>query len=382
MLLIGRKSQNRKQIANSSMQIIVANPVLQTIIFALVLGVVFLCTLQRKKGSKLFSVETTNELKGFAMIAIILSHIGYFLSRQNNFLFPLSIYAGVGVDIFLFLSGFGLASSAFKKQLSLKEFYKKRFGKLFVPLWIVLILFLALDYFLLQKTYPLQDTVLNFFGIFPHADIFGDINSPLWYITLTLFYYCLFPFFFSQKKPLLSAIGLYTAGWLVLQFSLPVSVGVLSLYKLHFIAFPLGVLGATLLKKYPNFDQKLPHKNIYRWTAITLLCLFFVYFGIHSPVGKGYVLEQGLSLFLVFVFVSIFLLKKFESKFLALFGMYSYEIYLLHWPLLYRYDFLYTFLPSGPATALYLGVFLVFGFIFAFMFKKMPLYSKKIKINP
>ncbi len=353
------------------MQISVANPLEQTIIFGLIFGLIFLASLRSKKGSDLFPIDTTNELKGFAMIAIVLSHIGYFLSRQTDFLFPFSIYAGVSVDLFLFLSGFGLTISALKKQLSIGEFYKKRVSKLFVPLWIVLGICFVADSFVLSKTYPIQDMVLSFFGIFRHADLFNDVNSPLWYITWTLFYYILFPFFFSQKHPILSAIGLYIAGWLILHTALPISGGVFGLYQVHLMAFPLGVLGALLIQKFSQRQIPLLQKNILRRMGLLIFAVLFGYFGLHSEVGKGYILEQAGSLFLMVVCLLFFIFKKFESRFLVIWGIYSYEIYLLHWPLLYRYDFLYKYMPAGVATALYLGILLCIAFLLSRITNKL-----------
>ncbi len=352
------------------MFITVANPVQQTIVFAVIFFAIVIVSLRKKEGNDVFPLETTNELKGFAMIAIILSHIGYFLTRQTDFLFPFSIYAGVSVDLFLFLSGFGLAISALKKQLSIQEFYKKRISKLFVPLWIVLGLCLVADYFVLHQTYPLQDTVLNFFGIFRHADLYHDINSPLWYITWTLFYYILFPFFFSQKRPVLSALGLYIAGWLLLQTALPVSDGVLGLYKVHQVAFPLGVLAAALMQKYAATVQKFLETHTWRRISLTLVLGGFVYFGLHSLVGKGYIVEQAGSIFLMVLCLLAFLFKKIQFRALSIFGMFSYEIYLLHWPLLYRYDFLYKYIPAGVATALYLLILLCLAYILNFLLNK------------
>lgn len=362
------------------MQISVFNPFQETIIFGVIFFAIILSTLRRKQGTDLFPIETSSEIKGFAMIAIVLSHIGYFLSRQTDFLFPFSIYAGVSVDLFLFLSGYGLAVSALKNQLSIKEFYKKRVTKLFIPLWIVLILCFVADYFVLHKTYPIQDVILSFFGIFRHADLFQDVNSPLWYITWTLFYYILFPLFFSQKRPLLSAIGLYLAGWLLLQTALPVSPGVFGLYRVHVLAFPLGVFAAALFQRYSATLQKFTENTIVRRLLLVLLCGAFVYFGLHSEIGKGYILEQAGSIFLLILCILIFLFKKVQFRALSLFGIYSYEVYLLHWPLLYRYDFLYKYMPAGVATALYLLILLGLAFLLSLLVSKLPYFSQKSKV--
>lgn len=360
------------------MQISIAHPIFQTIIFAVVLGVVFLCTLRRKKGTELFPLETTNELKGFAILAILLGHIAYSLFQHQTFLFPLSVFAGMGVDLFLFLSGFGLACSALKTQLSRKEFYEKRLGKIFFSLWIVLFLFFVIDFFALDKTYPLREIISSFFGFFPRADLTQNINSPLWYITFILFYYLIFPWVFNKNHPVFSSVGLYILTWLLLQLTLPLNPSVKHLYELHAFAFPLGVAFSAFLPRISPFlfEKKSPIISLLVICATVLL----LYFGIHSGVGKEVWLEQGISLLLVFFILVIFILKQFEFRFLSLLGTYSHEIYLLHWPIMSRYDFLYTVLPAGVATLLYVGIFLCLGFSFSWILKKFARQSK-IKQN-
>jgi peptidoglycan/LPS O-acetylase OafA/YrhL len=217
---------------------------------------------------------------------------------------------------------------------------------------------LILDYFVLGRVYSLKEIVLNFFGIFPHADIFGTINAPLWYITPTLFYYILFPLFFLRQKPLLSALALYLFGWLLIQFPLPVHEEVMNLYQTHFVAFPLGVLFASL---FSQIKTPLRIKPVIRALLLSLLFLCSVYLGIHSGVGKGETLEQFISLMILCFVLIFFILKPFRIQTFSLLGIYSYEIYLLHWPLLSRYDVIYKNLPAGVATVIYIFIFLGLG---------------------
>src|SRR5579884_2505516 len=123
------------------MQINPPDPVHQTALFAMIIISSILVTLKLSYNDSLFSLRVTNQLKGLAILTIVFSHIGYFLSNDTRFLFPMTILAGVGVNIFLFLSGFGLTTSALNRHLSPLEFYKKRLGKIFVPLWIIISLF-------------------------------------------------------------------------------------------------------------------------------------------------------------------------------------------------------------------------------------------------
>jgi len=146
------------------------------------------------------------------------------------------------------------------------------------------------------------------------------------------------------------------------------------------MAFPLGMIFAWLL---PNIDKikKAINPNmavkIGRYVVIAALIFAIGYLSLHSDVGKGFWIEQSLSNIIAILFVSLFLLKKIHFNLLSLFGLYSYEIYLFHWPLLYRYDILYQSMPAWLATSLYLIVFLGLGWILQ---KTSKIINDKIKI--
>ncbi|MFA6427649.1 MAG: acyltransferase [Candidatus Magasanikbacteria bacterium] len=358
------------------MQISTPNPEQQTLLFIVLCIVVIFSSIRlRKKNGGWFPVEITHELKGFAMLAIVISHIGYFLSSDTRFLFPLSIMAGVGVDLFLVLSGYGLTVSALRKSVSIGTFYIKRLPHLYIPMWITLIIFLILDFFILHKTYPLSLTIKNFLGFFPSADIFNDINSPLWFFTIIVAYYILFPLVWSKKVPFISSAVLFIAGYQLVTHDIEAIRDVNRLYELHFMAFPLGIILAEL--SYRNnkvliyIRQKLS-KTLslntiiaygVRYGMLTALAILVGYFSLHSQVDWSKWAPQELSIALSFGIIAIALLKHIEFKFFTIVGIYSYEMYLLHWPIMYRFDFLYRFIPAWVATALYIAVFLGVGWL-------------------
>ncbi|MES2135027.1 MAG: acyltransferase [Patescibacteria group bacterium] len=348
------------------MPIEILNPVSSTYIFALLLFAGLLLFLKKKEDISLLPVWLSQELKGFAMLAIILAHIGYFLANDHRFLFPLSILAGVGVDMFLFLSGFGLAVSTLKKNLPTKDFYLRHLPKLYFPLSIVLGVLLIMDAGILHLNYSWGYVAQSLAGFFPSANLFTDINSPLWYFTFILFFYLTFPILFFKKKPLLSALLIYVAVQIVIFLHLPFLKNVEFLYTLHAIAFPFGVAVGALYNNYPKqrerIEQKINKMNI-RGRGLSILCLagIFSYFAYFSGVGTPS--QQYISLLLMSLLFALFTLKRFRIGMLYVFGLYSYELYLIHWPLMSRYDILYSHLPAWLATALYLPILLGLAWI-------------------
>ena len=132
------------------MMINIADPLQATWIFVAIILVALLVTLRWRKNNAIFPLSVTQELKGFAILAVVFSHIGYFLVSGQRFLFPLSIAAGIGVDLFLFLSGFGLTVGMLKRNLNAGQFYKQRLLKIFSPLWLVITVLFIADFLLLK----------------------------------------------------------------------------------------------------------------------------------------------------------------------------------------------------------------------------------------
>lgn len=351
------------------MQVLIPDPVFHTSVFITVFSFLLILFTRPSKSTDPFPISLTNQLKGFAIFGVLFAHIGYVLASDNRFLYPFSVYGGIGVNIFLFLSGYGLAFSSNKTPLTAIEFYKKRLPKLFLPLWIILIIFLLLDFFLLQKTYPLEEIKNAFLGFFPRADVVLNINSPLWYFTPIFFYYLIFPFLFIKNRLYLTSIAIFAPTYLILEYyKLPVDKDIPTFYKLHTLAFPLGVLFAQFTTNPTNLFIKLLEKlkhslMIIKLPLLLLLIYLIYYFSLNAEVGEGVYIEQKLGIFTTLLIILFFYLKKFEFKIFTLFGIFSYEIYLIHWPILFRYDFIYKNLPPSIATLLYLLIFLVLGLI-------------------
>ncbi len=354
----------------------ITNASAQTLYFELALVLLVLIFLKKKPASWVLSSEVSTLLKGASILAIIFAHIGYYLVSDTKFLYPLSIAAGIGVNIFLFISGYGLTRSAVKNTLSRLDFYKKRLLRLYVPLFLTLLILLALDGLFLHLFYPLKTVLQSFIGFFPKANLYADINSPLWYFTLILGFYLIFPIIFFKRAPVISGfLALVIAYFVTTRLTLPVEEGVLGLYRLHILAFPLGMIYAGLTEiilqhqtNHPSFWNKLPRipkllSTFIRYAVMAMSLYYTQHFLIESGVGKGLKTEQIISLGTMALVILLALCTKLSSRFLLIFGTYSYEIYLLHWPFFYRYSPLFLWLPPAAATALSLALLLPLAFL-------------------
>jgi peptidoglycan/LPS O-acetylase OafA/YrhL len=329
----------------------------------------------------LFPVSVTQELKGLGILTIVFAHISYMLVTDNTFLYPLSIAAGVGVDLFLFMSGYGLTVGMLKKPLPITDFYQRRLIKVFIPFWIVLIILFLSDGFIRDIHYSPIYIVQSFLGWFPRANAYVDVNSPFWYISWMLMFYILFPVLFMRNRPWLTALLLACIANALALLN-PLQLQVNWLHRLHTNAFSLGILLAWWLQSHPQQTQWLVQfRNQPRYTRIRCLLIFTTliaagYMAYHSSADNWptiskllettgfdakFFVGQASSLLTMFALIICFSLKHFDNKFLYWYGVFSYETYLLHWPLMARYDIFFHHLPAWAATIIWIAAFLGIG---------------------
>lgn len=114
-----------------------------------------------------------------------------------NFVFGLGYQA---VHLFFILSGFGLTLSALlveKKTDRIRwfGFIKKRFIRLYPSYWLILAIYLLLNFFQ-------YDSFLGLLKTYVKGAIFLDVIPATWYIPILLQLYLLFPFLFYFLKKL------------------------------------------------------------------------------------------------------------------------------------------------------------------------------------
>jgi peptidoglycan/LPS O-acetylase OafA/YrhL len=282
---------------------------------------------------KILDKEISYVLRAFAILGVVLAHVGYEIFENESLIFPLSAFGGMSGDLFFFLSGYGLAASYPKKN-----FYLDKFRKIVVPIWIFLAIFFVLDYFIHAIQYGASYVFRSFLMIFPTHDLWTDVNSPLWFITPIILYYLVFPHLYKRSAPLISFLALSAFGFLTYQYTENEIVA--DYFRLHYLALPLGVLAYHYLPERKNlfFTKDVSYKNFLAKIIGLALISLVIYFGINSQVGKAY--EQIGSLFTMSLFISAVVLLNIRSRVLIAMGRYSFIIFLLHWPLMSRYDFL------------------------------------------
>lgn len=268
------------------------------------------------EASHIYQIMTRHRLSlfGFAVIWIFFRHTFYYDQVTYGFADPLVQIGDCGVDVFLFLSGFGLYFS-YAKSLNEMEFYKKRLLRITPPV-IVLLAFFAITKDLLQNRVPTSVLHPRYW--------FDSIYSMYWFIGAIFAFYLFYPLFVK----LLKKINVFFWGIVTMLSLVGVSVwhmnhmGLLDQLVVYFARVPVFILGIVFAHNQ-NFLR-------YRKTIIGL-CILSTPFLFFLP--KDF---QRLLYFPLAVTISVYLpllLDRFPKKLLQvlnLLGKASLEFYLIH----------------------------------------------------
>lgn len=130
------------------------------------------------------------QLMGCATIMILLCHANGYGVVLPSFLRNLLVYGNLGVDIFLFLSGFGCFYSLGKAN-NIMTFYKRRMLRILLPYITISVFFLIIDE-ILQNDFCLEQWLLELSTI-----SFWVQHKGTWFVALIIPIYLISPFVYK-----------------------------------------------------------------------------------------------------------------------------------------------------------------------------------------
>lgn len=323
----------------------------------LILSILILISFRKTVEDKPFSILQTNQMKGLAILIVIVHHVSLYLG-STGYLSLLHHLGFPSVAIFLILSGYGIFLSLEKKGLN--NFFSKRVMRIYIPFVLAMTTkILIFDYFILNNRSNIGSSLLNIF-LAP-----ATLDMNMWFIVYILFWYCITYLIFSLNKShkskifylfltgIIVAISQAPETWINNSFSFPLGCwmganskriigkveillsgkkptfsGIVVYAKNHFInsletfalyiSFVLVCLHLWVWVKYGSANETLANDNIYA-PIVNVIA--------HDIIG---IVLAGLMI------GSIILLGKLKirSTFLSFLGENSFELYLVHGTLL------------------------------------------------
>lgn len=303
--------------------------------------------------------KSLNTIRFISCVAVLFYHLGLL---KGGFL---------AVCTFFVLSGYLSVTSSFnKKEFSFLEYYKNRVKKIYIPLFIVVFLSIAVVS-LFKNIYwiTLQSettSVLlgynNFWQIQANLDYFArHVDSPfmhLWYIAILLQFELVFPFIYllfkkigdkvSKKLPCIITLFLSLIS-MIYFYILSKDANIMNAYYNTFARSYSIFLGLFLgfYKSYfgslvPSFIKRKPiRKVIYTIYLILFIILFFFISSTSKYFAISMIIVSILSTRLIDYATldkTIYLSKK--DKVIKTFAGISYEIYLFQYPVIYLFQYI------------------------------------------
>lgn len=271
---------------------------------------------------------------GFAILWVMLFHAKL---QVNNPIIDFVFNIGYGgVDIFLFLSGFGLYCSCSHKWIGIKSFYIKRFQRIFPTFWVALILM-----YLMQGPYTLK----GFFVLCAKCTTIGlwlpFVPMCLWYVSLICFLYIIYPLFFKSymHKPHTTTLGVLAVSFLLMAIYIIINIdsernGMLILALSRFPIFFIGsFFGKYLETSKISGGERNKAIILIMFTVVGLVLLWLFRRNYHTYLWNGalaflpyIVIVPGLCYMIAIIMEMCPILAKPFSYI----GSYTFEIYVLN----------------------------------------------------
>ena len=271
--------------------------------------------------------EYRTEVMGFAILWIVVHHIGFFAMFTFNPIVNFFVKLGsCGVDIFLVLSSFGLYIS-YSHNSDIQRFYKRRLIRI-LPAFLIIVLAFHIKH--------LNESLSIVFWI-------GELLSN-WYISFILIAYLFFPLIiYIQKKslflPILVACIMSFIGTICL-----VSIHKDSIHDVPMLMvqrLPVFCLGSLIADKRLTFN--FTYVNIVN--IVMLGCLLFAF-----ATNREYLIYPLYFIWILpLMMLLLLILDKIRNnkvtimgQFLYFLGTISLELYLTHMkiiPMLMRHEF-------------------------------------------
>ena len=136
-------------------------------------------------------INLIDYLRGYSIFTIVLMHLcmGYAGETMHKAL----AFGGAGVHVFILCSGFGLYLSYLKKPLGYGDFLKRRFGRVWIPYAIAVLLWGV--WYVATKGYcPLKEIASHLFlyKMFS-TELDTSLCYPYWFVSTIIQFYLAWP---------------------------------------------------------------------------------------------------------------------------------------------------------------------------------------------
>lgn len=302
-----------------------------------------LSQLRRSKKGGEMRIDTLQAARGVAALMIVVSHAHGAISKRaaeigasapfwQGVQPSVKIFSGVGVDMFLLLSGFFIFYVGWKKSARRQDYLAGRFLRVYPLWWIALTLSLVLTFLTGSAEHGWREIVLSYLLV-PYYSPEGAIEPTFeigWTLLYIVYYYVLYALFMNfEPLKRLWLITLTIAALVSTRLFYEPDLALLSLVTSpRTIGFAVGGWLAYFLLTHEH-----RYKPVYSVVALSVIAVFSYLF-LTSEIWRAQApiitrVPIALSLMIILIFDPVVRRWKIPMP-LMLMGTASYSIYLFH----------------------------------------------------
>lgn len=320
-------------------------------------------------------------LRGWSIFTIVLMHL--IMGGLTGFLSKAVAFGGAGVHVFILCSGFGLYLSYLKKPLRYSDFIKRRFGRVWFP-YAIAVLMWGVWYIITRGTFPIKEVAshLLLYKMFS-SEFDVSLCYPYWFISTIIQFYLFWPLI----------VKIFSTKWgghvlLIVSLLWSTIVGLLgfeeerpwgSFFLQYLWEFGLGMWIAECCWKADENNAKLMDIDAYKWwwllagavCGMGLSALMAWNDGILKLYNDIPSLVGYLSVALLIYKISI----KWVNGFFEWTNTFSYELYLVHSLVFTIFAY---FAADKIQSVILLSVSFIISYLFAIVYKML---IKKISLT-
>lgn len=304
------------------------------------------------------TLNETNVIKGIAICAMLWHHLFLECHEYGEFTFKLALTCKVCVALFVFLSGYGMATQfkkvemngSFSMYADVTKFLFKRYFKFYLNYWVVFFLSVPLGIFVFNRSLELAYGIeTNLFLSFLR-DVFGfqgynSYNITWWFNSLILVLWAFFPILYWALKSKFLCVWilvllLFNPGGVLKPFV------ILAIFFLQYlVVFAFGICAAVQMDIINKVLNRVNGYVIFIVSLVMTILLLYMrnHYVLYCFLGmKG---DPFIAVFLSLTVVSICRLTKMKMSVVACLGKHSMNMYLMHTFICGYFfcDFIYSF---------------------------------------
>lgn len=277
-----------------------------------------------KEHEAFLSIESSKSLRGLLAVVVFFCHIyAYYPVGLSLRVFNAIGY--IAVALFFLLAGYGLVISASEKKDYLSGFLFKRLSKLYIPLWISLVIV------------GLFSAVMGAGGELTAERVVRDILglNAIWFFTIIILYYIVFYLVwrYVPTKFRMRTISAFVGLQCVACFAMNLNMH----YYTSSFGFLLGMVLANekeknhpVLTKFDNLTTAKKTRVLFLLEVVTFCSLICYALYQEVPLVGPLLLRNAAGICLVLNIILILWYVKIGNRVSCFLGELSYEIFLVH----------------------------------------------------